>query len=273
MPRRWTPLVLLAPLLLAPPALAQEPTPLTLEADPLPFPIKPLSETGLAEVRFTAPCGAPLALSTEVARDFIVAVVEPDRPSAPATCLGAWNGTAELRVRFTQDAPAMEAWPVIVRAQAGEARASADVAVTPAFLGVLDVQVNRTEETVEPQRPATFEVGVTNLGNGNTKVVFEVVQRSGAVQVPAPVPVVLKPGQRATVPITAMTTPRNGANDQSESFTVLLTSSHALHPSQTGDSHTVSFIVRTEGLYVPGAPAWAALAAAAALLTLRRARP
>ena len=273
MPRSRTFLVLPALLLLlAPLVRAQDPA-LAVEVDPFPFPLKPLAETGRAEVRFTAPCGAPLVLSTEAPREWMVAEVEPDRPSAPGTCIGAWNGTAELRVRFTQDAPAMETWPLLVRAEAGEARASAEAAVTPAFLGVLDVQANRTSLTVEPQRPATFEVVVTNLGNGNTKVVVEVIQRSRALQVPVPVPVTLQPGQRATLPVTAMATPRNGANDQTEVFTLRLTSAHALHPEQAGDAHTLSFNVRTEGLYAPGAPAWVALVAAAALLTLRRARP
>lgn len=267
--RLWTLPFLLALLALPPSASAQDPT-LAVEVDPLPFPLKPLAETGRAEVRFTAPCGPPLVLTAEAPRDWVLAVVEPERPSAPGTCVGTWNGTAELRVRFTQDAPALEAWPVIVRAQAGEARASADVAVTPGFLGVLDVQANRTDETVEPQRPATFEVGVTNLGNGNTKVAFQVVQRSAALQVPEPVSITLQPGQRATVPITAMATPRNGANDQTEVFTLLLTSAHALHPDQAGDSETLSFTVRTQGLYAPGAPAWVAVVVGMALALWRR---
>ena len=265
-------LPLLGLLLLVPLAAAQG---LAVEVDELPYPIKPLVETGLAEVRVTAPCGVPVTLAAETPHEDVRASVEPGRLEPPA-CEGTWRGEATLRVMFAEGAPAMEAWPVIVRARAGNEDASASVAVTAAFVGLLDVQANGTEATVAPQRAAAFELAITNRGNANTKVSFSIVQRPPMLRLSEPVSIVLQPGQTATVPVMAHASPQNGYNDRTEVFTLHLASAHALHPAQTGDAHTVTFTVKTQGAYVPAAPAWLALAAGAGLLARRegtRARP
>ena len=262
-------LALLALLLLAPLARAQD---LAVEVDAFPFPLKPLVQTGTAEVRTTAPCGEDVTFTTESPSDRVRASVDPPSIASPA-CEGTWPGKATLRVTLEADAPAMEPIPVGVRAHAGASNLSAWADVRAAFVGILDVQANQTEATVQPQRVATFEVGIVNLGNGNAKVTFEVLQQPREVTVPTPPGVTVQPGQRVTVPISAHAAAKNGVNDGTAVFTLLLRSAHALHPDQAGESETLSFVVHVRGTYVPAAPAWAVLAGGALLAaTVRKAR-
>lgn len=262
-------LLLLAGLVLAAPARAE----MTAEADPMPFPIQPLAQTGTSEVRVRgAPCGEDVTFSVDNAAPWMHVLLDPDPLPSPA-CEGTWDAEATLQVRVEPDAPAMEGWPLVVRAHAGPQNASFTVDVRAAFTGILDVEANRTEATVEPQRAASFEVVVTNRGNGNAKVTFNLVHGPPALTVPTPNSITLQPGQRVTVPIVAQTRGQTGYVNQVDVFTVSLASAHALHPDQKGDTETLSFTVRTQGAYVPGPAAWVALAAAALVLNRRLGKP
>ena len=268
-PARLLPaLLLLAASVVAPLARAQD---VGVEADALPFPLKPLTETGTSEVRVRAPCGEDVAFTVEPSTRWMRASVDPPTFPSPA-CEGEWRAEATLRVQVDELAPAMEPATLIVRAHAGPRNASAHVEVRAAFVGVLDVQANQTETTVAPQRTAVFDVAITNRGNGNAKVTFDAVHPP-SIQVPVPNSIILQPGQRVMVPVMVQTRAQNGYVNEVDVVTVTLTSAHALHPDQKGDSETLTFTVRTQGAYAPGPAPWLALAGAALVLKRRLGKP
>ncbi|MGB1586007.1 MAG: hypothetical protein ACPHID_03045 [Thermoplasmatota archaeon] len=107
-----------------------------------------------------------------------------------------------------------------------------------------------------PQKQIPFNLEVTNFGNGQTKINFEVTEKpSGKWQGLAPDVLLLdeKGGTResSTVAFTVVTPFKNGWNNEEGGFTVLLKPEYSFDPDQKGSEVAVTLVARVRGVYVP----------------------
>ena len=131
-------------------------------------------------------------------------------------------------------------------------------AVVADYFSILDVQLPEAIKVERPQTSTAFPVKISNFGNANTKVNFEVVQAAEGLQYTLPVPIVLQSKQAggnqisADVPLSVQTPYKNGYMNEVGTLNYKLTSAYALDPKIKGDESTVSVLLTTRGFYVPG---------------------
>lgn len=193
-------------------------------------------------------------------------------------CVGTGRAEAALIARATPGTVAAPATATIAAAwtTAGIVlNEEASVRLELPWSSALRVEAPVNESVGKPQSVVVFPMTLHNEGNGLVKVGFELVSKSESLQVPLPNPVTLQgaEGQQrsAVVPITVQTPYRNGHVDDDGSLTLRIVPSDPTDPRQSGEPQEVTFRVRTEGFYVPAAPAiFLVLALGAAACFTRR---
>lgn len=276
----------------APPAAAQTNAPSSLQLTMTAFdaPIRPLSGLGQATLKIdysyfaaggTALTATRITLSVAEAPSWAVVTISPSTilipiqsPSGPSNTIQATQQTAIVYVATTADAPAFTPANLKIKADAAAnqpiAATTGDVQslVQADFFSVIDVQVAQPIRIVRPQTAVEFPITVSNFGNGNSKVAFELVgEPSGGLQVPIPQPITLEARQtggkltQQTVGFNIQTPFKNGYMNQDGLVTVKLKAAYALNSQVKGEEVQFSVLATTKGFYVPGpSPLFAILA-------------
>lgn len=107
-----------------------------------------------------------------------------------------------------------------------------------------------------PQKQIPFNLEVTNFGNGQTKVNFEITNDPGGKWQGLSPDVLLldeKGGTResSTVTFTVVTPFKNGWNNEEGGFTVLLKPEYSFNTEKKGSEVAVNLVARVRGVYVP----------------------
>lgn len=193
-----------------------------------------------------------------------------------------------VTVTATQDAPAFQPDTIDISVTVtpsqgtggpGAKTAKASAPVQASFFSILDVQLSEAIKVERPQTPVVFPLKVTNFGNANTKVTFDVTDKTENLNTPVPIPVTLQSKQAggnlisSDVPLTVQTPYKNGYLNEVGVVTYKITSAYALDSKLKGDETVVSVVVTTKGFYVPGVeiPLVIGLIGLAAVLLRRRA--
>ncbi len=266
----------------AAPASAQTeaPSTVTLKITPYEQPIKPLSALAIltATVGYqymsagsTALVASKVVLTVAESPPWAVVTISPSALLFPIKSPGAANsqvdaGTldAKIIVTATADAPAFTAGNIKIKANAernqpiAQSSTEDNTLITADYFSIIDAQVQQPIRIIGPQKGVDFPLTVTNFGNANTKVNFEVLDKSGGLEVPIPQPLTLEAKQTGgtknaqTVTFSLQTPFRNGYMNQPGIVNLKLKSAYALDPTKKGEEVTLSVLVTTKGFYVPG---------------------
>ena len=285
-------------LALAPTAAAQQSASITVALNPPSESVKPLQSpiTFSGTITFTADytgvtgiIGIPVTYTVTKQPAWSTVLISPATDVFPvpsnAQPGAAYTQTKTITVTVTANdqAPAFQADQIEVTATttntAGGRPVSGkgNVPITAAYFSIIDVQLAEAIKLERPQTPVTFPVKVSNFGNANTKVSFEVTQITEGFDYTLPVPITLQSKQAggnaitADVPLTVQTPYKNGYMNEVGTVNYKVTSAYALDPKLRGDESVVSVLITTRGFYVPGPGPLFLLAAVGALaLVLRR---
>jgi hypothetical protein len=145
------------------------------------------------------------------------------------------------------------------------------------------IQAKLTAATLDagPQKPIPFSITVSNFGNAQTQVIFEL-----ATEIPEKWQNIIMPpaltldspnGQGSktedTATFTVNTPYRNGWNNDEQAFTLTMKPYASLDQSKTGTPISVGMFARSKGIYVPGPePILIGLAVIGAALVAKLAR-
>lgn len=174
------------------------------------------------------------------------------------------NRAFQVIVSATDLAPAFQ--PAIVEIQAATLPSSAfdagqgkaTVPIEADYFALLDLNLGQKIQIQRPQQPANFPLTITNLGNANTRINFEVLEKAANLQVPPPNSVILQSKQAGgqtnaqQITLTIQTPYKNGYLNVVGVVTYKLTSHYALDPKKKGPDENVAVVVTTKGFYVPG---------------------
>jgi hypothetical protein len=138
--------------------------------------------------------------------------------------------------------------------------ASQAVPIQADYFSILDVQLAQAIQQDRPQSTVTFPVKITNLGNGATKVNFDIAPEGNPqnLNVLVPGPVTLQSKQAggnqisAEIPLQIQLPHKNGYMNEAGAVRYKITSNYALDSKLKGDETTLSVLVTTKGFYVPG---------------------
>lgn len=187
-------------------------------------------------------------------------------PSAAAPSGVSYSQTRQIQVTVTasQDAPAFTAEPIEITATPTSATPGSytagkgSVQIQAGYFSIIDVQLAEPIAVERPQSKVAFPLKITNFGNANTKVSFELISAADGFQTVIPNPVTLQSKQAggnqisADIPLTIQTPYKNGYMNEVGVINYKLTSAYALDPKLKGDESPVSVLVTTRGFYVPG---------------------
>ena len=176
-------------------------------------------------------------------KTFTVAVTASDQ--APAF----QSDTIEITATVTPSSPG-----------ATPKSAAQTVPVQADYFSILDVQLAQAIQQDRPQSTVTFPVKITNLGNGATKVNFDIAPEGNPQRLAAliPGPVTLQSKQAggnqisAEIPLQIQLPHKNGYMNEAGTVTYKITSNYALDSKLKGDETTLAVLVTTKGFYVPG---------------------
>lgn len=286
----------LAVLVLAPTAAAvASDTTTQITVTPYDQPIKPLSGFAAIPISvqycFTAGVGTvPTAVALTVAESppWAVASISPGTLYLQVVTAGAdtaqkcVTGQARMLVSTTADAPAFT--PANLRvsaaaAQNGDLKPSTGADQTQIqadFFSIIDASAAQTIAIARPQTQVTYPITVTNFGNANTKLFFEITSKPEGWQVQEPIPITLEARQQggkqtsSTVNLNILTPYRNGYLNEVGAVTMKVTSNYALDTKKPGDATQVSVLTTTRGFYVPGFETVALVGAVAGLAVVLR---
>jgi hypothetical protein len=260
-------LLLLALTLAAPLAAAQSILPagsLTIEARPFADAVMPLRGAVATPVTVTATCdpsylAQPPDLLVRVTRQpaWATLVVSPAISTADTSGCVSLSGQMTFRLSLlattSDQAPAFS--PDVVELTATlssppheDATAKGVVPLVAGFFSILDVKSPVSEESVPPGGIAVFPVQVTNLGNANTKVLFEATTLASDLVVVPQAPLVLQSKQEggtqtaAAVPLQVQRQADSVATGD-ETVTLRWSSAYVLDSRLPGDAGTLSFIL------------------------------
>lgn len=286
---------LLLAVLAAPLAAAQDDiTAIEVAVEPFPGPAPPLKGTVQANVTIETPCAAPgadplrgkITLWTESRPPWATLVVSPAALEAdPRLCQGGrLVHHATLVATVTEQAPAFTPTPFSVHAAwegaSPNLTGNGPGEITAGYFPVLDARLEEAIQQVMPGGFARFPLQVSNLGNGPTRLVFEVASASEGLEVEPPAPVVLESRQHggiltsAEVPLVVKTPSGGGYVNEVGTVTYQIRSHHADRPELEGDAQTVSVLVTVKGFDAPGTPPMLlVLAGVGAALATGRRRP
>ncbi|HVL87997.1 MAG TPA: hypothetical protein VM681_08360 [Candidatus Thermoplasmatota archaeon] len=244
-------------------------------------PIRPLSGFAILEVdvtyswfntqnaaSFTA---SKISLTVETNQAWTIVTISPSNlfpVVTPSTNAGTDSGSktekAELFVVTTADAPAFTPGNIKVKANAdrngclGSSSGEAETTVQADFFSIIDATTPTTIQKSGPQQQVVFPMTVTNYGNANTKIFFDVLSQPEGWQVVPPSEVILEARQQGgkattkTANMVVQTPWRNGYLNEVGAVTMRMTSNYALDTKVPGDRATISSLTTVIGFYVPG---------------------
>lgn len=267
---RLLPLALLVGLALPLPTAAAHAVPADLLIEPFVSPLPFANETAaVANVTFQWRCAGfsndestssaqRVVLHVERVPEWVDLRVEPTIVELPA-CVGVGEtriATLSARVR-EGGLPALSG-TVGLRAEwttpEFTTNVTAESGVAGRYVSSYVVNASQRAKTERPQVAVSFPVDIENLGNGNTRFVFEIVEKTEDLLVLVPLPVTLQPagGQsKASIPVTVQTPYHNGRLAQTDTFTLRVQPHAALDPRLRGEPTELTFTVETKGWYVP----------------------
>ncbi|MDD5502769.1 MAG: hypothetical protein PHH26_04810 [Candidatus Thermoplasmatota archaeon] len=181
---------------------------------------------------------------------------------------GQQTATATLTIHVTGDAPA-SATPLIkvtAEAQANgfngmgleSSSGSYDVQIGIGYYSLLQATVPQTLQKGAPYQQITYPVTVTNLGNGKTKIFFDVKNVPTGWQVTLPSPIILESRQQGgkltqqTVNVVVFTPYKTGYQNNVGSIRIDVTSKYADDTTIVGDATSINTLTLSKGFYVPG---------------------
>jgi hypothetical protein len=186
-------------------------------------------------------------------------------PGAPGGVSYSQARTISVTVTASGDAPAFQAETIEITAtpspsnpQATITPGKGQVGIQAGYYSIIDVQLAEAIKVERPQSAVAFPLKITNFGNANTKVNFELISAAEGFQTVIPNPVTLQSKQAggnqisADIPLTIQTPYKNGYMNEVGVINYKLTSSYALDPKLKGDESPVSVLITTRGFYVPG---------------------
>lgn len=264
---------------LAPTAQAQQSASVTVALN-TPENVKPLqgpvSFSGTATLvsdysSVTGVIGIPVTYSVTKQPAWATVLVSPATDVFPAPQPGGASTSYTASRSFTvtvtasDNAPAFQADQIEITASANNAQGGqpispgkGQVPITATYFSIIDVQLTEAIKVERPQTPVIFPVKITNFGNANTKVTFDIGPgTSEQLQTPLPNPVTLQSKQAggnqisSDVQLTIQTPYKNGYMNEVGIVNYKLTSAYALDPKLKGDESSVSVLVTTRGFYVP----------------------
>lgn len=211
-----------------------------------------------------------IALTVEVQQGWTIVTVTPANLFAPIRTQSVGGQAisetlaANLLVSTTADAPAFTPGNIKVTAAAnanGELLASSgedQTTVQADFFSILDATTPTTIAKAGPQQQVIFPIKVTNFGNAQTKIFFDIDSKPETWQVIMPSPVILESrqqGGKATskdANVVVQTPWRNGYLNEVGAVAVKITSNYALDTKFPGDRTALSTLTTVIGFYVPG---------------------
>ena len=187
-----------------------------------------------------------------------------DAPSGTSQTVG---GTFKVLVSASDQAPAFQDAPVVVEAKSSstpflaQQTSRAPASIRASYFSIIDVALPESIKVERPQTPVSFPISVTNLGNGPTKVNFELLNAAtegDKLQIAPPQSLTLEARQTGGSQITKdailqVQTPfKNGYMNEPRAISMKISSHYATDTQLAGQSETVTVLVTTKGFYVPG---------------------
>ncbi len=129
--------------------------------------------------------------------------------------------------------------------------------IKPDYFALIEAKTDLKLRQGGPQKQIPFAIEVTNFGNGQTKVNFEMVERPSKGNWQGLIPDQLfldAPGgnkQTNNAVFTVATPYKNGWNNEEGAFTLLLKPEYAFNSEKTGSDVTITLLARVRGVYVP----------------------
>lgn len=280
------------------PAQGQTPaTNIALTITPPTDPIRPLSGVTAINVAGTVTAAAGVSVQTlqinfkvDQAPPWAAVSISPAAQFvaiAPGTA-GATSQAnipaTKILISTTADAPAFTPAEIKITAStpgggnAGPGTVTETTLISADYFSIIDASAAQTIQIARPQTQVAYPITVTNFGNANTKVFFEITNRPEGWNVQEPIPVTLEARQQGgkltsqTVNLNILTPYRNGYLNEVGAVTMKITSNYALDSKVKGDSTIVSVLTTDRGFYVPGFGLFAALGAVVGLAVLVRRR-
>lgn len=273
-------------LALAPTAEAQQQGSMTITLG-TPEAVKPLqgSQTFTGQVTLTAdysgisgPVGIPVTYAVPNKPAWATVVISPQSdvfaPPAGGVPGGAFytsTKTITITVAASDQAPAFSPQTLEITGTttatpgAGQPiTGRGTTTVEAAYFSIIDVNLQEAIRVDRPQTAISFPVKVTNLGNANTKVTFDLGEGStvgeaeNALKPVLPNPITLQSKQAggsaisSDVLLTVQTPYKNGYMNEVGVINYKVTSAYALNPALRGDESQLSVLITTRGFYVPG---------------------
>lgn len=247
-------------------ALAQPPVAdwVTLTIEPFETPVQPLQAPSVTRFTMSASC-----LLAEGDTKVIVRYLVEDAPAwatvvvSPASDVahldqceqGRVTREGQIIVTATDQAPAFIPTPIRISAIVGtstrEQKGQGVVNVSAGYFPILDVQLDEAIAVIAPGASHEFEVTLTNLGNGDTRVTPTLVQGADGITLDMPPQITLESrqagGSRTTgrMIFSVRAADANGLVNRADTITVRLDGAYALDDAKGVDSSTVSFLVTT----------------------------
>ncbi|MBI4393955.1 MAG: hypothetical protein HY556_09210 [Euryarchaeota archaeon] len=175
------------------------------------------------------------------------------------------DGEIVVQVSATAEAPAFTPTGITVDAAAAANGANLEpsnsntkVTVEADFFSILDASTPISIIKATPQQEVPYPITVTNLGNAQTKVFFDVDSKPPEWQVTVPPPITLEAksagGTRnqKVATVVVLTPYKNGYMNIAGAITIKITSNYAFDPQKIGDRTLVSTLTIDKGFYVPG---------------------
>jgi hypothetical protein len=137
---------------------------------------------------------------------------------------------------------------------------NARIPFTVKYYGLLTTTIPTTIAEAGPQKEIRYDITLTNLGNANTNVNFELATEAPVGWSPVPpTPLILGPSQQAggsdftkTVSFLVSTPHKNGWNNDQTAFQLKIIPGSTINTDQKGNEVAVNVLARVRGIYVPG---------------------
>ena len=204
-----------------------------------------------------------------------VAIVGPSETTITfAAGTTDYSGTASLSIQATADTPGLRELSCRIEGSAGGTVQTLQSTDANDFLEVVAwngnvVFASPPPRQAGPQKQIPYPIDITNEGNSQIQIQWEVIEAAGKWAILVPEPITLDAGQSVTTIATAVTPFSNGYNKDRESLQI-----RAIVTPVGGDeriaTETIALGATVRGWYVPGPSIGFAVAALALAGSLTR---
>ncbi|HLF16487.1 MAG TPA: hypothetical protein VI796_03535 [Candidatus Thermoplasmatota archaeon] len=215
------------------------------------------STTGAAVATFTVQC-TPDQVVIAGALDAII-------PLSPSGSTDTYEGTVTISITPTREAPGLIPISCEVVGSVASVGGTAIPAsnekrdsftLTPDFFSLIEASVPVKLRKAGPDKPVNYVISLTNFGNSQTRISFEILDGPGGRwDGLLPDQVILDPqgGERSTVEANFLvsTTYKNGWNNAKESYTLVMKPTYALDSEKKGPEIQTTILTRVRGVYIP----------------------